>query len=89
MIKVFPNTGTDFSGYCAAEKWLEGQGYRVGSMCSPEPTGFADGNKYGYVGKWWNIGPDGRKLLSGRIERNNDFRNNDVTVIVFDEVDKP
>ena len=92
MIKIFENTGEDFSGYFAATAWLEEQGYKVAPMCWPAPTGFAPAEKYHYIAKWYNLSSDDRKHLSGHIQeeggKDGDFRNGPVTVIVYDNVDK-
>jgi hypothetical protein len=81
MQKVFPNTGEDFSGYDAARKWCEDNGYSVGSMQAGAPTGVAKGVGI-QISKWRNLGED-EELLDGKITGDN-FRHGSVTLTLKD-----
>jgi hypothetical protein len=73
----FVNTGEEFSGYDAAVKWLESQGYSVGSMQARSPTGFVKGNCV--VSKWRSLSEVDKFDLDGQIEAG-DFRHGTVVV---------
>jgi hypothetical protein len=74
----------DFQTYRMAEDILKGQGHRIGSMCSPEPTGFAPAEEFEYIAKMRNISPAERQLLHGVIARKGgDFRNGDLEIVYF------
>lgn len=77
----FPAAGT-FRAYYAAEARLKDLGYQVGSMCRDEPIGFADGDKYTYVAKWYNIDRADREKLDG-LMLSTDFREGAVQIIFF------
>lgn len=83
MRKVFKADG-DFGAYYAAEKWIKENGYSYGSMERNYPIGIAKGDCY--ISKWCNLGGD-KNLLDGVIAEGSK-RDNDVTVIIFDDVDK-
>lgn len=80
--KMFPANGT-FQAYYDASAYLKDMGYIVGSMCGPEPIGFADADKYDYVAKWYNISPDERKELDGVMLQHGGFREGSVEIIFF------
>ena len=74
----------DFSTYYKAQGIVEGQGHRIGSMCSPEPTGFAPADEFEYISKMRNIDPADRLLLHGVIKtKGGDFRNGDLEIVYF------
>lgn len=74
--KVFTGEKDSFNAYNMAEMWLDGRGYSVGRMCSPEPTGVMLGDHT--IAKWNNLDPTEKAALDGTIE--GDFRNGPVTV---------
>ena len=77
----------DFSTYHKAEAILKAEGFITGSMCSPEPTGFAPAEQYEYIAKWYNISPAERKQLHGVIIRaGGDFRNGPLEIVYFGDV---
>ena len=77
----------DFATYHKAEAILKEEGFITGSMCSPEPTGFAPAEQYGYIAKWYNISPAERKDLHGVIQRaGGDFRNGPLEIVYFADV---
>ena len=77
----------DFSTYRKAEEILKAEGFRTGSMCSPEPTGFAPADQYEYIAKWRNISPAERKLVHGVIRpAGGSFRSGPLEVIYFGDV---
>lgn len=75
MTRLFHNTGTTFSGFEAAERWLIGLGYSVGPMQANDPVGVHKKDPPGYgrgtgivrVPKWRNMSALARKLCDGRI----------------------
>jgi hypothetical protein len=83
MRMVFKADG-DFGAFYAAEKWCCDNGYSVGSMERDRPIGLAKGNYD--ISKWHNLGSD-KQLLDGVIAEGSK-RENDVTVIIFDDVDQ-
>ena len=77
----------DFSTYRKAEEILKAEGFRTGSMCSPEPTGFAPADQYEYIAKWRNISPAERKLVHGVIvQAGGSFRNGPLEIVYFEDV---
>jgi hypothetical protein len=58
----------DFATYRKAEEILKAEGFITGSMCAPEPTGFAPAEQYNYIAKWYNISAPERKALHGVIQ---------------------
>jgi len=77
----------DFSTYRKAEAILKAEGFITGSMCAPEPTGFAPADKYNYIAKWYNISAPERKSLHGVIQRaGGDFRNGPIEIVYFGDV---
>jgi hypothetical protein len=77
----------DFATYRKAEEILKAEGFRIGSMCSPEPTGFAPADEYNYIAKWRNISVPERKELHGVIQRaGGDFRNGPLEIVYFGDV---
>lgn len=84
MRKTFKVDG-DFGAFYAAEKWCKDNGYSVGSMERERPIGLA--KDASYVSKWCNLSGSDKKILDGVIAEGSK-RNNDVTVIIFDEVDQ-
>lgn len=77
----FPAAGT-FKAYYAAEQRLKDLGYTVGSMCGPEPIGFADSDNYHYVAKWYNISREEKSMLDG-VMISPGFREGGVTLLFF------
>jgi hypothetical protein len=78
----------DFATYHKAEEILKAEGFRTGSMCSPEPTGFAPADRYEYIAKWRNIDHQDRKLLHGVIQTaGGNFRNGPLEIVYFEDVD--
>lgn len=74
----------DFQTYRMAEDIVKGQGHTTGSMCSPEPTGFAPADEFDYIAKMRNISPSERLLLHGVIKtKGGDFRNGDLEIVYF------
>ena len=77
----------DFATYRKAEEILKAEGFITGSMCAPEPTGFAPAEQYNYIAKWYNISAPERKDLHGVIQRaGGDFRNGPLEIIYFGDV---
>ncbi len=77
----------DFATYRKAGEILKAEGFRTGSMCSPEPTGFAPADQYEYIAKWRNISPGERKLVHGVIiQAGGDFRNGPLEIVYFEDV---
>lgn len=79
--EALPPAGT-FKAFYAAEGRLKELGYTVGSMCRQEPIGFADGDKYGYVAKWYNMNQSEKNMLDG-VMISDDFREGGVTIVFF------
>jgi hypothetical protein len=77
----FPAEGT-FKAYWAAEERLKDLGYSIGSMCRDEPIGFADGSKYSYIAKWYNISKEDKKKLDG-VLISSDFREGGAQILWF------
>ena len=73
-----------FSSVYEAEKQLRELGYTIGSMCGGEPIGFACGEKYNYISKWYNMNRDEHSLLDG-VMISNDWREGSVDIIWFNE----
>jgi hypothetical protein len=69
-----------FSAFYEAQSLLKEEGYTVGSMCRDEPIGFADGEKYDYVSKWYNMNGDEKLLLDG-VMISDDFREGGVEIL--------
>jgi hypothetical protein len=77
----------DFATYRKAEEILKAEGFITGSMCAPEPTGFAPADKYNYIAKWYNISAPERKQLHGVIQRaGGNFRNGPIEIVYFGDV---
>ena len=76
----------DFQSYYAAEAHVKAEGHITGSMCGPEPIGFAPSEKYGHISKWRNIDPADRKLVYGVLIQKEGFRNGPVEIIYFGDV---
>jgi len=88
MKKIF-KAGTiedSFRGYYDAESWIREQGFHDGSMQRDCPIGIS---KEDWVGgcKWRYLTENDRNDLDG-VMISNDYRNGDVTVVIFDEEDK-
>jgi hypothetical protein len=69
-----------FSAFYEAQSLLKEEGYTVGSMCRDEPIGFADGEKYDYVSKWYNMNREEHMLLDG-VMISDDFREGGVEIL--------
>jgi hypothetical protein len=81
---LVPAQEGDFQTYHKAEEIVRSEGHRTGSMCSPEPTGFAPAEEFEYIAKMRNISPADRQLLHGVIARKGgDFRNGSLEIIYF------
>lgn len=79
--KTFEGNGESFNAVNAAEAWLKGHGFTLGSMQRDAPIGVARESEY--ISKWFNLGDD-VKLLDGAI-LGEDKRNGPVTVcLAFD-----
>lgn len=77
----------DFATYHKATAILKEEGFRTGSMCSPEPIGFAPTEQYEYIAKWRNISPAERKQLHGVIVlAGGDFRSGPLEIVYFGDV---
>jgi hypothetical protein len=73
-----------FSSVSEAEKRLREMGYIIGSMCGGEPIGFADGNQYNYISKWYNMNREDQNKLDG-VMISSDWREGNVEIIWFKE----
>ena len=73
-----------FSSVSEAEKQLREMGYRIGSMSGGQPIGFACGEKYNYISKWYNMNTDEHNLLDGVMISDN-WREGSVDIIWFNE----
>lgn len=82
---TFNEEGT-FSSYYAASAHVKAEGQTLGSMCGPEPIGFAPAEQYEYIAKWRNIDPAERKLVHGVIIQKEGFREGPVEVIYFGDI---
>jgi len=82
MIKVFKNTGTDFSACYAAQNFIKQLGYSCNSMERHNPIAISKE----YIGKWRHLDDTDRAELVGVYK--GDWRNGDVEVTIFDDVDK-
>ena len=82
---TFDEVGT-FSSYYAASAHVKAEGQTLGSMCGPEPIGFAPADKYSYIAKWRNIDPAERGLVHGVIIQQVCFREGPVEVIYFGDI---
>jgi len=80
------NEEGDFQSYYAASAHVKAEGHITGSMCGPEPIGFAPADKYEYIAKWRNIDPADRKLVHGVLNQKTGFRNGPVEVIYFEDI---
>jgi hypothetical protein len=69
-----------FLAFHEAENLLKEEGYTIGSMCLNEPIGFADGEKYKYISKWYNMDREEHMLLDGVII-SDDFREGGVEIL--------
>jgi hypothetical protein len=76
----------DFQSYYAASAHVKAEGHITGSMCGPEPIGFAPAEGYEYIAKWRNIDPAERKLVHGVLIQKGGFRSGPVEVIYFGDV---
>ena len=85
----------DFQSYREAERILEAEGHITGSMCSPEPTGFAPAADYEYIAKWRNLSSEDRRLLHGVIRpapgnptsgSRGGFRNGPLEILYFGDI---
>jgi hypothetical protein len=73
-----------FSSVYEAEKQLRELGYRIGSMSWNQPIGFACGEKYDYISKWYNMTSEEHNLLDG-VMISDDWREGSVDIIWFNE----
>jgi len=73
--KVFAHTGETFSASNAASDWLKEKGFRLGTMCSPDPRGIVRGLD-DIVPKWRYLAHD---KLDGMATSDN-WREGDVVV---------
>jgi len=82
--QTIPAQEGDFQTYHLAESIVKAEGHRTGSMCAPEPTGFAPADEFEYIAKMNNIDPEDRLLLHGVIKTNGgNFRNGDLEIVYF------
>lgn len=77
IVKTFESNGESFAAHRNATKWLNDQGYSIGSMERDKPIGVAKGEFY--ISKWSKLGYDRSKLDGAMVS--SDFR--DGTVIVY------
>jgi hypothetical protein len=73
-----------FASVYEAQKRLREMGYIIGSMCGGEPIGFADGNQYNYISKWYNMNREDQNKLDG-VMISSDWREGSVEIIWFKE----
>ena len=73
-----------FKSVYEAEDRLRKMGYRIGSMSGNQPIGFACGEKYDYISKWYNMTPEEHNLLDG-VMISSDWREGSVEIIWFNE----
>lgn len=73
-----------FQSFYAAEGKLKQAGYTVGSMSGGQPIGFADGDKYNYISKWYNMTSEEHEELDG-VMISDDWREGSVDIIWFKE----
>jgi len=78
--KTFKEEGT-FESFYAAENWLNKNGYSYGSMCYPQPIAVVKG-EYNLPEKWKNFSAAQKSLVDGIIT-SDDFREGEVTVILY------
>jgi hypothetical protein len=71
-----------FMSFYEAEKRLRKMGYRIGSMSGNQPIGFACGEKYNYISKWYNMTPEEHNLLDG-VMISDGWREGSVEIIWF------
>lgn len=64
MTKEFPNTGEDFSGLNAAEKWIEEQEWSRGALESDAPTAIIKRPNVD-IPKWRNLSAMERNEIDG------------------------
>ena len=80
QVVQFPSEGT-FQAFYKAEAFVKDLGFTVGSMCGPEPIGFAKG--YDYVAKWRNLTQGDKSSLDGLLLNEGGFREGGVSVVFF------
>lgn len=73
--------GGTFKAFYEAETLVREMGYGVGSMCGPEPIGFAHG--YDYIAKWYNLSREDKNSLDGLLLHDGGFREGGVKVVFF------
>ena len=73
-----------FASVSEAEKQLREMKYTIGSMSGNQPIGFACGEKYRYISKWYNMNSDEHNLLDG-VMISDDWREGSVNIIWFNE----
>jgi hypothetical protein len=73
-----------FASVSEAEKRLRAMGYIIGSMSGNQPIGFADGEQYNYISKWYNMNPEEHNKLDG-VMISSDWREGSVDIIWFKE----
>ena len=73
-----------FTSVSETEDQLRKMGYTIGSMSGNQPIGFACGEKYGYISKWYNMTSEEHNLLDG-VMISNDWREGSVDIIWFKE----
>lgn len=73
-----------FKSVYEAEDRLRKMGYVIGSMSGNQPIGFACGEKYDYISKWYNMTPEEHNLLDG-VMISSDWREGSVEIIWFNE----
>jgi hypothetical protein len=73
-----------FASVHEAEKRLRTMGYIIGSMSGNQPIGFADGDQYNYISKWYNMTSEEHNKLDG-VMISSDWREGSVEIIWFKE----
>ena len=73
-----------FASVSEAEDRLRKMGYIIGSMSGNQPIGFADGEQYNYISKWYNMTSEEHNKLDG-VMISSDWREGSVEIIWFKE----
>lgn len=79
MKKEFTESG-DFEAYYAASKWLDENGFSLGSMQRDDPIGIMKGDYC--IAKWRNLSAADKRGLHGVLT--GDKRNGPVTIEIFE-----
>ena len=66
FVKIFERDETPFGASYAAQRWLEANGYSVGSSSVDGPRGVVKG--VAYISKWRNMTPKERSQMDGYLD---------------------